>query len=81
MKRPAIISLCFHFVIFAVATFGLPLFWDTPPEPVETVMTVDLVDFAEMPTAPVRDTPQEKHSDEPAPPKKPVYNTAAGVPD
>ncbi len=81
MKRPAIMSVCFHIAVFAVASFGLPYWWKAPPEPTEMVMSVDIMDFADMPSAPVRDTPQEKDSNEPAPPKKPVYNTSSSVPD
>ncbi len=81
MKRPVVISLCFHVLVFAAASLSFTFWKDDIPEPSETVMTVDLMDFAEMPTAPVRDTADESESNEPAPPKKPTYNTSSSAPD
>lgn len=81
MKRPVIISLCVHIFIFAAASMSFTFWKNEIPETSEIVMTVDLMDFAEMPTAPVRDMPDDSDKNEPAPPKKPTYNTSSSSPD
>ncbi len=81
MTRPVVFSFLFHFIVFAVASLGLPYWWNPPPDSDEIIMTVDLVDIADAPTAPIFDKPDDRDDDAPPLPKKPVYNTSSSAPD
>ncbi len=74
---PFMISLGLHIVLFVLATVGIPFLQKEITPPDEMIMTVELVDIAEIAQTDVLDEPQkdEPREDEPEPPKpKPVYN-------
>ncbi len=80
MGKPALISIVFHVVVFALATMGLPYLVEEP-EPMEMAITVELVDLAEISQTNLLDDPQENEIDEAPAERKPVYNNTESVPD
>lgn len=80
MGKPALISIVFHVVVFALATIGLPYFVEKP-KPVEMAITVELVDLAEISQTNFLDDPQENEANEAPAERKPVYNNSDSVPD
>ncbi len=80
MRKPAIYSALLHVLIFLLGTLGLPHFV-TPPEPMETVMTVELVDLSNISQTNVVAPPDKSDAIEPPAPRKPVYNNSNSAPD
>jgi len=82
MRWPAIISALLHIAVFIFATLGLPSLIKEMPEPEDMVMTVELVDFAEIAQTNQLDQPEErKDLVDPAPAPKPIYNKSDNVPE
>ncbi len=79
-KKPASISVLLHVSVFALATFGLPMFF-IPTEPEDIIIPVEMVDLDEMAQTPVVDEPDKNEEVEPPPPPKPVYNNEQTAPD
>ncbi|PCI56785.1 MAG: hypothetical protein COB36_00460 [Alphaproteobacteria bacterium] len=80
MGKPALISIVFHVVVFALATMGLPYLVEEP-EPMEMAITVELVDLSDISQTNLLDDPQENKEDEAPTERKPIYNNTDSVPD
>jgi outer membrane biosynthesis protein TonB len=82
MRRSLIFSVVLHLSVLALALFGLPKLWDTPP-PADTPLVVDVVTIDKVTRAantPKPKPPEKKKPEKKEPPKPPVAKTPPPAP-